>query len=59
MQYLPQRWTGSAPLASSPDLLRLLIAASDLKEGRPGRFCDVTLRQVDTNVTSCQSTVCV
>ncbi len=44
-------------VASSPDLPRLLIAASDLKEGRPGRFWYVTLRQVDTNVTSCQPTV--
>ncbi len=44
-------------VASSPDLPRLLIAASDLKEGRPCRFWYVTLRQVDTNVTSCQPTV--
>ncbi len=35
----------------------LLVAASDLKEGRPARFCDVTLRQVDTSITSCQPTV--
>ncbi len=44
-------------LASSPDLPRLLITASDLKEGRPGQFWYVTIRQVDTNVTSCQPTV--
>ncbi len=34
----------SFDVASSPGLPRLLIAASDLKTGRPGRFCDVTLR---------------
>ncbi len=41
-------------LVSSPGLPRLFVTASDVKAGRPGRFLYIRLRQVDTNVTSCQ-----
>ncbi len=43
--------------ASSPCLPRLFVAALDVKAGRPGRFWDVRLRQVDTNVASCQPNI--